>query len=235
MNIAEIQRALHAKGFDPGPHDGILGGRTRMAIRAFQAANGLVVDGIVGAVTAGKLFTTCKPDPAQAPPISVAFPWYAEAWRLRGVTEVAGPGNNQVILAWAKDIDIPYSKDETPWCGLFVAHCVGSQLPAEPLPAGPLGARNWRRFGYAVTPQPAALLVFWRERKDGPFGHVGFYAGEDATHYHVLGGNQSDKVSVARIARDRLLEARWPVTVPAASGQALIVAAGGVEEGVRLG
>ncbi|MEG8056929.1 hypothetical protein QP150_09490 [Sphingomonas sp. 22L2VL55-3] len=41
-------------------------------------------------------------------------------------------------------------------------------------------------------------------------GHVGFYVGEDATAYHVLGGNQGDTVSVARIAKDRCIARRWP-------------------------
>lgn len=90
MNVLEIQMALHAKGFDPGPHDGIRGRRTIAAIRAFQIANGLVADGIVGPVTGAKLFTTFKPDPNATPPVSVELPWYAEAWRLLGVTEVAG-------------------------------------------------------------------------------------------------------------------------------------------------
>ena len=230
MNVLDIQQALHAKGFDPGPHDGIRGRRTIAAIKAFQVANGLVVDGIVGPVTSAKLFTTFKPSAKEAAPISVELPWYAEAWRLVGVTEVGGKGNNQVILAWAKDLSIPYSEDETPWCGLFVAHCIGSQLSEEPLPDGPLGARNWQRFGNPVTPQPGAVMVFWREKKQSFKGHVGFYAGEDKTHFHILGGNQSDKVCVTRVAKERFLAARWPSTVPAAKGKALKVGEKGLSE-----
>ena len=229
MNVLEIQLALEARGFDPGPRDGIRGRRTIAAIKAFQAANGLVIDGIVGPVTAQKLFTTFRPDPSAAAAISVALPWYAEAWRLRGVAEVGGAGNNQLILAWAADLAIPYGADEIPWCGLFVAHCIGAQLPDEPLPTAPLWARAWGKFGTAVSPQPGAVLVFWRGARDSGKGHVGFYAGEDATHYHVLGGNQSNRVSVARIDKQRLLEARWPLCVPAARGRALTVTAADLE------
>lgn len=61
-----------------------------------------------------------------------------------------------------------------------------------------------------MQPVPGAVLVFER----GSGGHVGFAIGQDDTHFHVLGGNQSDAVTVARIAKSRLLGARWPATVP---------------------
>ena len=54
------------------------------------------------------------------------------------------------------------------------------------------------------------------KRKGG--GHVGIYVGEDNTHYHVLGGNQNNSVSVSRIAKSRLFKARrtaWKVAQPA--------------------
>jgi hypothetical protein len=41
--IIEIQRALQAKGYDPGPIDNILGSKTRAALTKFQRDNGLAV------------------------------------------------------------------------------------------------------------------------------------------------------------------------------------------------
>lgn len=101
-----------------------------------------------------------------------------------------------------------------PWCGLFVARCIASQLPEEPLPDNPLGARNWLKFGVAQEPSDGAVLVFWRGSSSGWQGHVGFYAGEDGAAFHVLGGNQSNAVNIARISRGRLLGTRWPRTAP---------------------
>lgn len=45
QDAMDLQRRLAALGFDPGAPDGILGSRTRVAIRAFQMAHGLPADG----------------------------------------------------------------------------------------------------------------------------------------------------------------------------------------------
>ncbi|MFN3593630.1 MAG: lytic murein transglycosylase [Thiobacillaceae bacterium] len=45
QQIIELQRQLDALGFEPGEADGIPGGRTRAAIKAFQRQAGLPVDG----------------------------------------------------------------------------------------------------------------------------------------------------------------------------------------------
>ncbi len=44
--VQDIQRALLAKGFDPGPIDGVIGVKTSAAVRAFQTANGLATGGL---------------------------------------------------------------------------------------------------------------------------------------------------------------------------------------------
>lgn len=53
--IAELQRALTTAGYDPGTPDGIFGLNTEAAVVAFQQANGLSPDGIVGPETAEAL------------------------------------------------------------------------------------------------------------------------------------------------------------------------------------
>jgi hypothetical protein len=53
--IEELQQTLSRAGYDPGPADGTYGRRTEAAVVAFQQANGLSVDGIVGPETASAL------------------------------------------------------------------------------------------------------------------------------------------------------------------------------------
>ena len=51
----EVQEALKAKGFDPGPIDGRMGPKTRTALKAFQEANGLKGTGELDNAAADKL------------------------------------------------------------------------------------------------------------------------------------------------------------------------------------
>lgn len=50
-NVKQIQMALQNAGYSPGPIDGRMGKQTRSAIRQFQSAHNLAVDGKVGKKT----------------------------------------------------------------------------------------------------------------------------------------------------------------------------------------
>ena len=54
---AEVQKALTEAGFYKGTIDGIIGPKTRVAIRSFQKEHDLAVDGLVGPKTWEKLKT----------------------------------------------------------------------------------------------------------------------------------------------------------------------------------
>lgn len=149
-----------------------------------------------------------------------------------GTIEKPGKGSNPSILRWAKETGLEklYRSDETAWCGLWMAY-VTLQAGFEP-PLNPLGARNWLNFGTEIDNDKAALgdvLVFWREKRTGFKGHVGEYVGEDRDAFHVLGGNQMDRVMIKRIPKTRLLGVRrcpWRINQPAAVRKILLAAKG---------
>lgn len=221
--VKGIQEALISKGYILGEVDGVWGRRTIAAVKLFQQKMGLDVDGVVGPMTIDALFgshITIAGTPLGSTRNSFVpvLPWMAEAKSLLDVKEVSGGGSNHVILDWARDLEIAYTDDDIPWCGLFVGHCIGASMPEEVLPKNPLGARQWERFGIRIEPRYGAVMTFWRESKTGGKGHVGFYAGEDNDAYYLLGGNQSNKVSYAWIGKNRFLEARWPSTAMTLGG-----------------
>lgn len=53
--VIALQRELEARGFDPGPTDGIPGPQTRQAIRRFQQAHGMIADGFASRALMAKL------------------------------------------------------------------------------------------------------------------------------------------------------------------------------------
>ncbi|HEX8918555.1 MAG TPA: peptidoglycan-binding protein [Chloroflexota bacterium] len=95
--VTRLQRTLQGDGFDPGDVDGTFGSKTEEAVRAFQTARGLQVDGIAGpetwialdnastsktdsdstkTTTAGPTSSTSQPDssPTAAPDTSSVTP-----------------------------------------------------------------------------------------------------------------------------------------------------------------
>jgi len=135
-----------------------------------------------------------------------------------GTKEVVGRGSNKTILAWrdelngattnGKPIVTGYSDDDIAWCGLFAAIiCYRRMKRIEEVVKEPLWARNWAKYGVkADQPSLGDVLVFSR----GSGGHVGFYVGHDATCFHVLGGNQSNAVTITRIEKSRMIACRRP-------------------------
>ena len=188
--IRLIQSGLDKLGHNPGTIDGQWGVRTARALKQLLAANGRPV--------------------ALSPP--GPLPWITEAKTALGRNEAR---DRTWLMNWLKrDGRSLGDPRKNPWCGDFVETCIRMALPDEPmlgaLGASPYWARNWLLFGQAVQPITGAVLIFER----GQGGHVGFAVGQDDTHFYVLGGNQSVAVTIARIAKSRLLGTRWPATYP---------------------
>lgn len=154
--------------------------------------------------------------------------WLREARSRFGTKEVAGSASSPTILSWAKRLGskvlgMVYNADSVPWCGVFVASC----LAEDDIKAPPIAVRAmaWATWGLAIRSErlaPGAVLVF--ERQGG--GHVGFYVGEDPVAYHVLGGNQGDAVTIARIEKTRCVARRWPAGRPVIGKPVQIAAKG---------
>jgi uncharacterized protein (TIGR02594 family) len=144
----------------------------------------------------------------------MSYSWFNTAKSLLGTKEIAGSGNNSRIIAWAGEVGgwtaKFYKADEIPWCGLFVAYCMKKNGIA--IHEGVLSALSWAQWGTPLAKGvPGAVMVFVRPGG----GHVGFYVSEDKDAYHILGGNQSDAVTITRVSKARFKAARWPKGKPA--------------------
>lgn len=136
-------------------------------------------------------------------------PWMETAKSHMGLKEIPGRRHEAKIMSWADDIGgwvaDYYTSDEIPWCGLFIA----GTLIANNIDVtikNPLSALAYRKQGFHCDPCYGAIMTF--TRRGG--GHVGYYVSEDDNYYHILGGNQSNKVCVTKVSKVRFKEARWP-------------------------
>jgi uncharacterized protein (TIGR02594 family) len=143
--------------------------------------------------------------------------WLAEARRHIGLRELAGSAHEPKILAWWRAIRRSGIKDdETPWCAAFVGGCleavgiVSSRFES---------ARSYEAWGQPLEASAVGAVVVLR--RDGG-GHVGFEVGRDAAgNVLLLGGNQSNRVSIAAFDPQRVVARRWPLAVPKPEAMAM--------------
>lgn len=125
-----------------------------------------------------------------------------------GTTEGPGPEDNPAIMEMYASVGHDWVEhDSVAWCAAFVGHCLEK---AGLRSTRRLNARSYLDWGIpvdVVDAQPGDIVVFSRGSKSWQ-GHVGFFVKTAGSMIEVLGGNQSDAVTIQRYAKSRLLGVR---------------------------
>jgi uncharacterized protein (TIGR02594 family) len=117
------------------------------------------------------------------------------------VSEVTGPRDNPRIRAYHAATSMGESADEVPWCSSFVNWC---QLRADLSRTNSAAARSWLQWGVKCEPAVGAIAVLKRGNSSWQ-GHLGYVVHWTAGHVWLLGGNQGNRVCVARFSRSQVL------------------------------
>ena len=134
------------------------------------------------------------------------LPWLAEARKHIGLKEIPGAKHNPIIQAWLKDLGAWWKDDETPWCGVFVAHCL--KTAGRDIPKNWFRAKEYENYGLKLK-QPAYGCIATFTREGG--GHVGFVVGEtEDGQLLIQSGNQSNGVNIRAFPKSRATSYRWP-------------------------
>lgn len=135
-------------------------------------------------------------------------PWLAAAWAAFGVSEAPGSANANDVLAYYSEAGHGEIKDDSvPWCAAFL----GAMLKRSGITGtGSLLARSYLTWGEAADTARAGAVAVLSRGDDPNAGHVGFLLGQAQGRVFLLGGNQTNKVSVEAFDAHRVLGYRWP-------------------------
>lgn len=134
----------------------------------------------------------------------------AEGLKYYGIKEITGEKNNPEILKMAEALGVEkiYTNDEISWCAVFICYlCLQTGKPMPFKEYEILRAASFTKWGNPVvrgSEQFGDILVFTRPGG----GHVGLLIAESKDTFHVLGGNQSNAVTITEISKYRLSAAR---------------------------
>lgn len=148
---------------------------------------------------------------------------YEIAARELGQKEIQG-GENPRILEYWRATDTKVSSDETPWCAAFVNWVLmkaGIDGTFSPLAKSFL---HWKG-GNPIKIQNAMrgdVVVLERAKPHPTFGHVAFFDSYDApiNTIRLLGGNQSNSVSISSYPVTRVISILRPIMPPTPSTKA---------------
>lgn len=137
--------------------------------------------------------------------------WLNIARKEIGTKEVPGPGDNPAIAKYWSDAgiaDAAMGQDEVPWCAAFVGAMLARGHQSG---TGAANARSYEKWGRALASPCLGCVVVISRPPVSWQGHVAFYLGTDkaARRVRVLGGNQSDAVSIGEFSLDRVVAYRW--------------------------
>lgn len=133
----------------------------------------------------------------------------AVARKYIGTKEIGSTNKSPLIDKWATELSGKWLIGQ-PWCGTFVAQVFKEAGVTGKTPKDFYRAKSWENAGTKLD-KPAYGCVVTFTRDGG--GHVGFVVGKTKSGMlKVLGGNQSNAVTIQDFDPKRATSYRWVST-----------------------
>lgn len=152
-----------------------------------------------------------------------------------GLKEIPGQGYNPIIRSWANDLGIQgiYKNDDESWCAVFISWlCWFWKKPMVGTQYFLIRAASYLKWGIAVPLEEACLGDICVFKRPGG-NHVGILiavtkVNGKITTLHILGGNQSNAVTITEIAAERCIGVRrfYATAKPVAAIQYVVDSSG---------
>ncbi len=197
--------------------DGDFGKNTLKALKQFQAINDLGIDGVAGPKTFKALEhqnDSKKVIAKVAVVVETSNEWMKIAKKEIGQAEISGKKHNPKIIKYHASTTLKAKADEVAWCSSFVNWVITA---AKLKGTDSAAAASWVAWGEKTTAKTGAITIIRNSKAANSSlttsgNHVGFLVKETATHYVLLGGNQSDQVKISTFPKSSwtLRGYRWP-------------------------
>ncbi|TSE00213.1 hypothetical protein C1D09_032420 [Mesorhizobium intechi] len=206
------------------------------------------VQNLLGAAFAKAFALIQQQAPEDLPKADGVASWFAVADAERVAWEPLGdettPAAQTRIRGYFQSIGQPLRDGAAipPWCGAFAGFCVKTASPVllKTIRGNPLSAGSWQSFGNESiqlgdpNPPRGAIVVLSPDKNSSSASHVGFfsrYLGSDNAQVELLGGNQSDRVTLTKFDRSKIIVIRWQSAQKAADNNASDAAMGAADAG----
>jgi peptidoglycan hydrolase-like protein with peptidoglycan-binding domain len=181
---AAAQRALNARGYEAGPPDGVLGPRSRNAIRTFQADNAITPDGELTSRTMALLGLDVTADAVEPPAVET------RPYRVR-VRDDFADGDHTRNPAWY----IASGRFEVRGEGLNSTMIPPSER-AEDMGRQILSDLLQQQLGFTLPGQETAALAYLPTRIGSEFRITTVVSGSAEAHSHLdLGPYRGDRLN----------------------------------------
>jgi uncharacterized protein (TIGR02594 family) len=137
-------------------------------------------------------------------------PWVNVALGELGQAEIVGDKDNPNIVEYLKAVNLKLPDkrvDEIAWCSAFVNWVMKKCGYA---PTERALAKSWLNWGEGLGEPRFGCITILDRGSQSWMGHVGFLMDITPRYVYLLGGNQSNRVSIRPYASKKLRGWRWP-------------------------
>lgn len=132
----------------------------------------------------------------------------------KGIKEYPGSGNNPEVLKYGKKFGFTTDGPSHPWCSAFVTWCL-EQAGCSVQGLNGMAKSHLTAGAHETITEPIlGCIAIYHRGSNAASGHVAFWVGRSGGRDKILGGNQSDAVTITTSSTQKLVGYRWPKGQP---------------------